>query len=128
MDNNDTPVTTANENKALLIAAHLAGVLNFFVFGIGLIVPLGIWLALRKKDPFVDSHGKAILNFQLTLALVLLALIVLQAFDNGGIVFTVVGIYGLFVFGIQLIGPILGALAAYGNRPFKYFLSIPFLR
>ena len=128
MDNNDTPVTTASENKGFIITAHLIGLINIFVLGLGTFVQFVIWMAFRKSDPFLDSHGKAILNFQLTTALGLICLTSLYTLTHAGAVFTLLGIYVWLVFGIQLVGPILGTLAVRDNRPFKYFLSIPFLR
>lgn len=55
-----------DQDKALAIACH-ASAFAACLFPLGnLIVPLIIWLANRQRSAFVDAHGKAALNFQIS--------------------------------------------------------------
>lgn len=62
-------VPRASNANAWAMACHLCGLLDFGVgfFLIGVLVPLGIWLAKRDEDPFIDEQGKEALNFQINL-------------------------------------------------------------
>lgn len=62
-------VPRASNANAWAMACHLSGLLDLGVsfFLIGLLAPLGIWLAMRDTDPFIDEQGKEAVNFQLNL-------------------------------------------------------------
>lgn len=63
-------MTTTGNNPDKTVAAfiHLSTFSQFF-FPLGnFIFPLIFWMA-KKKDPFVDEHGKRALNFQISLYL-----------------------------------------------------------
>lgn len=59
-----------NDSNSTLwaVICNIAGLLGQFVLVIGnVIIPLVIWLVLRKKNSLVDAHGKSVLNFQISL-------------------------------------------------------------
>ena len=60
------------ENRQLLVLTHLSQLLDF-VTGIGgFLVPLIIWL-IKKDEVFdMDRHGKAILNFRISMFIYIL--------------------------------------------------------
>ncbi|WP_420845193.1 DUF4870 domain-containing protein [Maribacter litopenaei] len=57
------------EDKNLLVVAHLSQFLDYITGFGGLIVPLVIWLSTKDSVIGMHQHGKAIINFQLSLIL-----------------------------------------------------------
>jgi len=110
------------ENKQLLVLTHLSQLLDF-VSGIGgFIVPLILWLVKKDEVFGMDTHGKAILNFRITMFIFFLICIPLVFFLGLGIVgFIVIGIF-------YLIFPIINALKANNNEAPNYPFSIQFIK
>ena len=82
--NNQSP----NQNKTVAALIHLSTFTQFFFpFG-NFIFPLIFWTA-KKKDPFVNEHGKQALNFQISLFLYAFFLIML-------------GIAGAIIIGVSM--------------------------
>ncbi len=109
------------ENRQLLVLTHLSQLLDF-VTGIGgFLVPLIIWL-IKKDEVFdMDRHGKAILNFRISMFIYLLICVpAILLFGLGILGFIVIGIF-------YLIFPIINALRASNNQEPNYPLSIKFL-
>lgn len=110
------------ENKQLLVLTHLSQLLDF-VSGIGgFIVPLILWL-VKKDDVYgMDAHGKAILNFRISMFIYLLICIpAVLIFGLGIIGFIVIGIF-------YVIFPIINAVKASNNEAPSYPLSLQFIR
>ena len=110
------------ENRQLLVLTHLSQLLDF-VSGIGgFIVPLILWLVKKDEIYGMDSHGKAILNFRITMFIYLLICIPLVlVFGLGLIGFIVIGIF-------YVIFPIINAVKASHNQAPSYPLSMQFIR
>lgn len=110
------------ENNQLLVLTHLSQLLDF-VSGIGgFIVPLVLWLTKKDEIIGMDLHGKAILNFRISMFLYVLICIPL-------ILLLGLGILGLIVLGVfYLIFPIINALRASNYQLPNYPLSIQFLK
>jgi uncharacterized Tic20 family protein len=110
------------ENKQLLVLTHLSQLLDF-VTGIGgFIVPLVLWLT--KKDDIIgmDEHGKAILNFRISMFIYILICIPL-------ILLLGLGILGLIAIGFfYLIFPIINAIKASNNELPNYPFSIKIIK
>jgi uncharacterized Tic20 family protein len=94
---------------------------------IAFVVPLVIWLIYRERSALVDHHGKANLNLQLTMLLVLIGGTIL-GFATLGIGFIVTGplmlAYGLYA----LIISIVAGVKANGGEYYKIPVIIPFIR
>lgn len=110
------------EDKQLLVLTHLSQLLDF-VTGIGgFIVPLVIWLTKKDQIYDMDKHGKAILNFRISMFIYILICIPL-------ILFLGLGIFGLIAIGIfYLVFPITNAIRASNNEEPNYPFSIKFLK
>jgi uncharacterized Tic20 family protein len=110
------------ENKQLLVLTHLSQLLDY-VTGIGgLLVPLILWLVNKNNVINMDEHGKAILNFRISMLLYLLICIPL-------ILFFGLGLLGFFVIGIfYFIFPIMNAIKASNDQEPSYPFSISFIR
>ena len=109
------------ENRQLLVFTHLSQLLDF-VTGIGgFIVPLIIWLVKKDEVFDMDRHGKAILNFRISMFLYLLICIpFVLLFGLGLLGFIVIGLF-------YIIFPIINAVRASNNQQSNYPLSIKFL-
>jgi uncharacterized Tic20 family protein len=110
------------ENRQLLVLTHLSQLLDF-VSGIGgFIVPLILWLTKKDEIIGMDEHGKAILNFRISMFIYILICIPL-------VLLLGLGILGLFIIGIfYLIFPIINAIKASNNEPPNYPFSINIIK
>ena len=92
---------------ALLVVGPLAG-----------LAPLILWLIRRESSPFLDDHGREVVNMSIT------GVIVLGVGMVTGIGMLVVPIWMV----VALIGVIRGAVAASNGEYFRYPMTIRFLR
>ncbi|CAL2062939.1 DUF4870 domain-containing protein [Tenacibaculum sp. 190524A05c] len=108
------------KNKELLVLTHLSQLLDF-VSGIGgFIVPLILWAIKKDEVEGMDEHGKAILNFRITMFLyVLLCIPLILLFGLGLLGFVLLGIF-YFIF------PIMNAIRASNEEEPNYPFSISF--
>jgi uncharacterized protein len=109
-------------NNQLLVLTHLSQLLDF-VSGIGgFIVPLVLWLTKKDEIRDMDAHGKAILNFRISMFLYVLICIPL-------ILLLGLGILGLILLGFfYLIFPITNAIKASNGEAPNYPFSIEFIK
>jgi uncharacterized Tic20 family protein len=110
------------EDKQLLVLTHLSQLLDF-VTGIGgFIVPLVLWLTKRDEVFGMDQHGKAILNFRISMFIYIIICIPL-------ILLVGLGVLGLIAIGISyLIFPIINAIKVSNNEAPSYPFSITFIK
>ena len=72
-----TKPVNMREDKQLLMLTHLTGIS-------GLFVPLFIWITQKDKVLGMDTHGKMILNFQISIFILsILALPLIFLFGTG---------------------------------------------
>lgn len=109
------------QDNQLIVLTHLSQLITI-VIGFGsLLLPLVLWLTQKEKVYAMDTHGKNIVNFQLSMliyALLCIPLILLFG----------LGIVGLIAIGIiSFVFPIINAIkASHGEIP-KYPLSLNFI-
>ena len=110
------------EDRQLLMLTHLSQLLDF-VTGIGgFVAPLILWILKKEKVLRMDFHGKAILNFRISMFLYVLICIPF-------VIFFGLGFIGLIVLGIiYLIYPIINAVKANNGEMIHYPLSIQFIK
>lgn len=108
------------KDKQLLVITHLSQLLDF-VSGIGgFLVPLILWAIKKDEVEGMDEHGKAILNFRISMFLyVLLCIPLILLFGLGILGFIVLGIF-YFIF------PIMNAIRASNEEEPNYPFSISF--
>ncbi|HDR89101.1 MAG TPA: DUF4870 domain-containing protein [Bacteroidetes bacterium] len=113
------PRTTEERNWAMF--CHLAALAGYIIpFG-NIIGPLIIWVLKREESSFVDFHGKAAVNFQIsmTLYLILAAMLIIL----------LIGIFMLIALGVlNLILVIIASVRANSGEYFEYPLSIRFIQ
>ncbi len=108
------------KNKQLLVITHLSQLLDFITGIGGLIVPLLLWAVKKDEVLGMDKHGKAIINFRISMFLyILLCIPLILLFGLGLLGFVVIGIF-YFIF------PIINAVKASNNEEPSYPLSIQF--
>lgn len=72
----ETSIPAHHKNVGIFI--HLSTFCKYlFPFG-NFIAPLIIWSAQKRDAPFIDKHGRAAINFQLSILLYLVALVILS--------------------------------------------------
>ena len=100
---------------------HLSQLLDLVTGFGGFIVPLVIWISKKDEIYDMDEHGKAIINFQLSMFLYAMLCIPL-------ILLLGLGFIGLIGIGILcLVFPVVNAIKANNGEPIHYPLSISFL-
>jgi len=102
----------SGDEKTLGLLAHLITFISAFIG------PLIIFLLKKDESPFVTSHAKESLNFQITMALVSLVLII-----------SIIGIFLLWIVGIiVLIFVIIATVRASEGKLYRYPLAIRFIK
>ncbi|WP_452598840.1 DUF4870 domain-containing protein [Pontimicrobium sp. MEBiC01747] len=106
------------EDKQLLVITHLSQLVTLLTGFGSLILPLILWITQKERVYQMDSHGKSIINFQLSLiiyAIVCVPLILLFG----------LGALGLIILGIvAVIFPIINAIKASNGETPSYPLSL----
>lgn len=108
------------EARNWAMGVHLASFAGFIVpFG-GLLGPLALWLLKKDYSPFVDLHGKAALNFQISMLIWFLL--------SGLLCLILIGFLLLLILVIlDLVFTILNMIRASNGQLPSYPLTIPFL-
>lgn len=109
------------KDKQLIVLTHLSQFIDLFTGIGGFLVPLILWLVKKDEVIGMDQHGRAILNFRISMFIYLLICIpMVIVFGLGLIGFLVIGIF-------YLIFPIINAIRASNEEEPNYPLSIQFL-
>ena len=110
---------------------HLSGFTGwFFPFG-NIIAPLILWIAKKNESTYIDVHGKAAVNFQLSLILYcfLLAILILPItiLTLGlGLLAIIIGIIPAIILKIVLI--ISASIKANNGEYYDYPFTIEFIK
>ncbi|MGB5275135.1 MAG: DUF4870 domain-containing protein [Flavobacteriaceae bacterium] len=108
-------------NNQLLVLTHLSQLLTYVTGFGGLIVPLILWLTSKDKVLGMDEHGKAIVNFQLSMLLFTILSI-------PAILLLGLGILSLIFIGvIAFVLPIVNAVKASNGESPTYLMTIKFI-
>lgn len=113
------PRTTNERNSAMF--CHLAALAGYFIpFG-NIIGPLIVWMLKREESPYIDFHGKAAVNFQISMTLYLIFAAML--------IILLIGIFMLIALAIlNLILVIIASVRANSGEYYEYPLSIRFIQ
>jgi uncharacterized Tic20 family protein len=99
------------ENQQLIVFMHLS-LFNLFSGFLGFVVPLVIWQSKKKETYDLDIHGKAIINFQISLFILTLCCFPLVLILGFGLI----GLCVLLL--VSLAFPVLNAVrASAGSLP-----------
>lgn len=104
--------TPTSDEKTMAILSHVLTMVA------GFLAPLIIFIIKKDESKFVSAHAKESLNFQLTLMLVFIGLII-----------TVIGILLIWLVGIfMLIMVIVATVRASEGKLYNYPFSIKFIK
>lgn len=109
------------EDRTLIVITHLSQLITLLTGFGSLILPLILWVTQKEKVYQMDTHGKNIINFQLSLivyCIICVPLILL--FGLGFLGFIALGI-------IAIVFPVVNAIKASNGETPKYPLSFNFI-
>lgn len=114
---------TENETRNWNMFCHLAALAGLTSIPIANILgPLVVWLIKKNEMPSVDEHGKASINFQITMFIaILLCIPLIFVFGLGALLMAIVGIF-------DLICVIIASIKASNGEPYTYPYSIQFIK
>lgn len=110
------PPGMTSDDKLWAVFCHLS-----VLFGVGLLLPLIVWLVKKDESPGVAAHAREALNFHISLYI--------YGFVSAVLIFFCIGYFllmGLALFG--LVCAILAAIEASKGGFFRYPLTIPLIR
>lgn len=118
------------------VVAHVSGLAVGLVAspGLAFLGPLVVHLLRRDRDPFSAAHARAALNFQLTVLIAAVALVVLAVplaligILTLGLGLVALGLALVVAFVLWFVVPILGALAANRGEPYDPPLTLTLVR
>ncbi|MDO9595593.1 MAG: DUF4870 domain-containing protein [Lutibacter sp.] len=101
-----------------------------FPFG-NVIAPLVLWIAKKNESAYIDNHGKAVVNFQLSLMLYsfLLALLIIPItiFTLGlGLIAVILGIIPVII--LIIVSVISASIKATHGEYYQYPFTIEFIK
>ena len=121
-----TPPT--KQSRYWATGAHASAFVGAWMGGVPAFVgPLVVWLARKDNDPFAAEHGRNALNFNLSVIVYVLGLIIVSIITFGiGLLVTIPGfiLLGLAWFALTLVGTIKAA----SSETYTYPLTIKFVR
>lgn len=111
-----TPVGPPGNDKIWSVLSHLS-----FLFGVGLILPLVVYLVMRRESAYVAGNAREALNFHISIYIYCLCSIPL--------VFIFVGIPILILIGIcTLVLAIVAAVKSSDGEVYRYPLTLRLVR
>ena len=122
----------SKEERQWAMFAHLSalvgGLLTSAIGGWGFFIgPLVIWLVKKDTLPFVDDQGKEALNFNITVGIVFLALLILSIVTFG--IGLIVAVPLWIIIGIAwLVFTIIAAVKANNGERYRYPLTLRLIK
>jgi uncharacterized Tic20 family protein len=109
------PPLSPSDQRLWATLIHVGGIL------FGILPSLIGYLVTKDRGDFIHQHTRAALNFHITLLLAYVACVLLS--------FILIGLFLLFAVEIfAIIFGILAAVAANGGQPYKFPISIEFIK
>ena len=113
--------TLKRTDNQLLMITHLAQLLTYITGFGGLIVPLILWATQKENVEGMGDHGKAILNFQLSIIVYcILSIPLILVFGLGILTLILIGI-------LAFVMPIVNGIKASNGELPSYPLSLNFI-
>lgn len=107
------------EGNKWAVGLHLSQLLS--TSGLGIVVPIAIWLMKKDEIPEVDAHGRVVMNWLLSALVYLVVAVPLILLLGLGLLI----LWALPI--LNLIFPIIGAIKAADGKVWKYPGTISFL-
>jgi uncharacterized Tic20 family protein len=109
------------EENSYIALMHISQLAGYILPGLGFIAPVVLWMMNKDNNAKVDSAGKDILNFMLSLLIYGAASVVLALILIGFPLLIALGV-------MQVVFAIMAAIKANNGETLRYPLSINFLR
>lgn len=116
------PAGTEKDARMWGMLCHLAALSGLVGVPFGNIVgPLVIWMIQKDKYPSVVEHGKAALNFQISMTIYMMISAIL--------IFVIIGIFLVIALAVvNVVFVIIAAIKTNNGEPYSYPLTIRFLK
>ena len=108
-------------DKQWAMLCHLGALAGFIVPLGNIIFPLVIWSMKKEESPLIDEHGKASLNFQIS--------VTIYSMISGILILALIGIIllpAVIIFSIVCV--VMASIKADKGEVVKYPLSITFIK
>lgn len=126
----ENPKNEAIQTKWLLLM-HSVPLLGAILPLTNILVPIFLWIHKREDNPLYDRHGRAVINFQITITLVslfgLIGLFIPFMWESIGVYFSIIGIYLGAIF-LNIIFIVLNIFLVLTKGRMFYPIAIPFFR
>ena len=140
---NNGIITVSNDDNKYSMLMHISQFSNYIIPGGGIVIPIVMWLS-RKENQFIDTNGKIILNWNLSIVLYFIVGILVAIFS--GIISVPITdqtdnplpvlswVFGTIVFPLAFFGivdfifTVVGAVKASKGEVWNYPLSIRFFK
>jgi len=114
-----TTPTQPDQVRQWALILHLSQYAGLLIPLANLIVPIVIWQLKKNQMPELDAHGKAVVNWQISM--------LIYAAVSAVLMFVLVGFLMLAVLGILfLVFPLIGTIKANNGELWHYPLTIKF--
>ena len=110
------PIGYSGDDKLWAVFCHLS-----LLLGVGLLLPLIVWLVKKDESPVVAAHAREALNFHLCLYLYGFISVLLTLVCVGWFMAVALAIFGF-------VCAVLAAMDASRGAFFRYPLTIPIFR
>ena len=121
------PISSQARNTAMVI--HLSSFAGFFFPFVGNVVaPLLIWLSRRDESAFIYAHGKAAVNFQISLCIYFILSAIFVYAVIGLPLFIGAIFLALALVAFWFVAVIIAVIKASNGRTYRYPLDIGFLQ
>lgn len=116
------------DQRTPVVIEHLSPLVAFWLPVLGNVIgALVAWLLLRDRHGALDEQGREVVNFQISISLYFIAFTALVILTLG-IGFLLLWPLLLALYALQFVTMILAVVAALDGRPYRYPLSIRFLK
>lgn len=128
----ENPKNEAIQTKWLLLL-HSVPLLGALIPLTNIVLPLFIWIHKREDNPIYDSHGRAVINFQITITLLFVlslgGMIVFpfMQLEGAGLYFSIISIYFAVII-LNVFFIVLNIFLVLTRGRMFYPIKIPFLR
>lgn len=108
---------TPKEIRLWAMACHLSALIGFIIPLGNVFAPLIIWAIKRDASPYIDTQGKEALNFQITIAIAVVAAIAMTIILIGVFLLPLIGLFNIIMI-------IVAAVKTSNGEPFRYPLCL----
>ncbi len=115
------PISGNKDANQWAMFVHFSLFAGYLVPLAGLLLPIILWQIKKDQYPFVDVHGKIVVNWIISL--------IIYAAICAVLVFFVIGLIGFAILGaLSIIFPIVGGIKASQGEVWEYPLTIKLIR